>query len=250
MIAPLLLALFVASQAASPAQPALSKEEMAHFLETAKVIAHHDIPRGVTNPVRLTLSDGTVTHDAEFTFVDEHRSVMKLESGRTELDFVDSYQYTLAAYALAGLLGLDGMMPVIVAREWDNRPGAFSWWLDVKWDEGQRLKAKVEPPDQDAWARQTYRMRVFSALVADSDRNAGNILISEDWKIWMIDHTRAFRLSHDLRNPSSTTQSCRGTRPKLALQERRLAKTMAQLCVASRPTCRPAKPSVSVSNSA
>ena len=65
---------------------------MEHFLATAKVVGHHGINKGITNPIRLTLSDGTVTHDAAFTYVNEHRAVMQLESGRTELNFVDSYQ--------------------------------------------------------------------------------------------------------------------------------------------------------------
>jgi hypothetical protein len=41
-------------------------------------------------------------------------------------------------------------------------------------------------------------MRVFSELVYDTDRNTGNLLITEDWRLWMIDFTRAFRLSNSL----------------------------------------------------
>jgi hypothetical protein len=205
MLLSFLVALTLVSQAApapSAAAP-LTREQMSQFLQTAKVVSKHGINKGITNPIRLTLSDGTITHDAAFTYVDQHRAVMQLESGRTEIDFVDSYKYTLAAYALAEILGVDDMMPVTVAREWDNQPGALSWWLDTKFDEGERLKRKIEPPDQDAWGRQTYRMRVFSALVADTDRNAGNILIGQDWKLWMIDFTRAFRRFHDLQSPQT-----------------------------------------------
>ena len=205
MLASFLVALTLVSQAApapSVAAP-LTREQMALFLQTAKVVSSHGINKGITNPIRLTLSDGTITHDAAFTFVDQHRATMELANGRTEIDFVDSYKYSLAAYALADLLGLDGMMPVTVAREYDHQQGALSWWLDVKFDEGERVKRKIEPPDQDAWARQTYRMRVFSALVADTDRNAGNILIGQDWKLWMIDFTRAFRRFHDLESPQA-----------------------------------------------
>ncbi len=45
-----------------------------------------------------------------------------------------------------------------------------------------------------------YRSLVFSALIQDSDRNPGNTLISEEWKVWMIDFTRAFRRQPELHN--------------------------------------------------
>jgi hypothetical protein len=67
---------------------------------------------------RLTLSDGTVTHDASFQPIDEHRTETKFASGRSELNFVDSYKYNIAAYQLAELLGMDDMLPVYVKRKW------------------------------------------------------------------------------------------------------------------------------------
>src|SRR5688500_17082032 len=54
----------------------------------------HTDPRGVTRPMRVTLSDGTLTHDAAFSSVDERRSIERFPSGRVEFDFVDSYTYT------------------------------------------------------------------------------------------------------------------------------------------------------------
>ncbi len=210
MLAPFLLTLGLIVQAVPAslpaATPALSREQMEHFLATAKVVGHHGIDKGITNPIRLTLSDGTMTHDAAFTYVNEHRAVMELDNGRTELNFVDSYKYSLAAYGVARLLALDTMMPVTVPYQYDSTPGALSWWVDVKMDEGERVKKKIEAPDQNAWGEQVYRMRVFSALVADTDRNAGNILISPDWKLWMIDFTRAFRTWKTVEKPEQLTR--------------------------------------------
>ena len=40
-----------------------------------------------------------------------------------------------------------------------------------------------------------YKVRVFDVLVYDTDANLTNVLIGEDWKIWRVDFTRAFRLS-------------------------------------------------------
>ena len=38
-----------------------------------------------------------------------------------------------------------------------------------------------------------YTVRAFTGLIYDTDRNHGNMLITKDWKLWMIDFTRGFR---------------------------------------------------------
>jgi hypothetical protein len=189
------------------AQASLSRDEQAEFLRSARIVSRKDTSKGVTRPVRLTLTNGTVTHDAAFSAVDERVAIMRFTTGRTELDFVDSYKYTVAAYRLASLLGIDDMMPVTVERQIDRRAGAISWWIDdVKFDEGERLKLKMEAPEPEAWRRQLYRMRMFAQLIADTDRNTGNILITNDWKLWMIDFTRAFRRTRKLPVPGEVTR--------------------------------------------
>ena len=42
------------------------------------------------------------------------------------------------------------------------------------------------------WSRQVRRYRVFDALIANIDRNAGNIIIDDEWNVILIDHSRAF----------------------------------------------------------
>ncbi|MGB9448164.1 MAG: hypothetical protein WBR26_24405, partial [Candidatus Acidiferrum sp.] len=59
-------------------EPALSKEQIRQFLLTAKVVKSHGSKKGITNTLRLTLSDGTLTHDASFQPIDEHKAEMKL----------------------------------------------------------------------------------------------------------------------------------------------------------------------------
>jgi hypothetical protein len=188
--------------AVAAGQPVLTKEQMRQFLLTAKVIKSVDLPKGITRPVRLTLSDGTLTHDAAFASVNDRQGIMRYTSGKVERDFVDSHGYSIAAYGLAELLGLDDMMPVTVERKWDGRKGSLSWWVDdVMMDEGERMKKGLKPEDPDDWNRQMHRMRVFTQLVGDVDRNTGNVLISSGWKLWMIDFTRAFRRSPQLMAP-------------------------------------------------
>ena len=113
----------VGATAGAPGGATMTREERAAFLQNARVVSSHDVGKGITRPVRVTLSDGTTTHDAGFSAVDEHEAIMRFQSGRTELDFVDSYKYSVAAYGLAVLLGIDDMMPVTVERELNHHKG-------------------------------------------------------------------------------------------------------------------------------
>jgi hypothetical protein len=193
----------------------LSKEQIKQFLLTAKIVSSKQSAKGITNTWRLTLSDGTITHDASFQPIDEHKMNLKMASGSTELNFVDSYKYNIAAYSLAELIGMDDMMPVYVERKWKGDTGSLSWWLPVKMDEADRVKQKVEIPDQDAWNKQMYKIRVFDQLVYDADPNLTNVLIGEDWKLYRIDFSRAFRLSKDLQSAKDLVRCDRQLLEKL-----------------------------------
>ncbi len=199
--------LICAGVASAADEPALTKEQIKNFLLTAKVVDSKPAGKGITNTWRLTLTDGTVTHDAHFQSIDEHKATMQLASG-TELGFVDSYKYNIAAYQLAELLGLDDMVPVYVERKWKGDAGSFGWWLPVMMDEAARVKQKVEVPDPEAWDRQMYKIRVLDSLVYDSDPNLTNVLIGKDWTIYRIDFTRAFRLHKDLKDPNANLVRC------------------------------------------
>jgi hypothetical protein len=191
-----------AQTAAATLAPDLSVEQTKTFLKSAKVVHVTNTSKGVTAPRRLTLSNGVVTHDAVFQAIDDHQTAANLSrgvgAGTTELHFVDSYKYNIAAYEVAALLGLDTMMPVYVERRWDGQTGSISWFVATLMDESDRLKKKIEPPSPADWNHQMYRMRVFSSLLRDTDRNLTNVLITPDWKVVMIDFTRAFRLQPEL----------------------------------------------------
>jgi hypothetical protein len=193
----------------------LTKEQIKEFLLTAKIVGAKESKKGTTHPVRLTLSDGKITHDASFQHIDEHKQNMQLASGRTELNFVDSYKYNIAAYALAEMLGVEDMLPVYVERKYRGDPGSLSWWLPVKMDGEERMRQKLTAPDPDAWNNQMYRIRVFDELVYDADVNLTNVLIGEDWKIWRVDFSRAFRLSKDLKDQNDLVRCDRQLLEKL-----------------------------------
>jgi hypothetical protein len=194
--------------------PALSKEQIKQFLLNAKVINSKQSSKGITNTWRLTLSDGTITHDASFQSVDEHKASKQLGMG-TELNFVDSYKYNIAAYSIAELLAIDDLLPVYVERKWKGNTGSLSWWLPVKMDEVERHNKKLSAPDPDAWNNQMYKVRVLDTLLSDSDPNLTNVLIGENWQIWRIDFTRAFRLNKNVKEPKDLVRCDRQLWEKL-----------------------------------
>lgn len=197
------------------ADPALTKEQMATFLRTAKVIKQRDVAKGITNSRRLTLSDGTVTHDAHMQSIDQ--SMMEFRGNRgTELNFKDSWKFNVAAYKLAEMLGIDYMVPMSVERNVGGAAASVTWWVDdVLMDEGQRLKDKAQPPDIASWNKQMWMLRVFDQLIHNTDRNMGNLLITKDWQIRMIDHTRAFRLSRTVLSEKNIEKCDRGVFAKM-----------------------------------
>ncbi len=75
--------------------------------------------------------------------------------------------------------------------------------------EGAALKDGDEnkwPEDIEGFYKQKSRMLVFAELVYDTDRNKGNVVYDADWKHWMIDFSRAFRLWDELLAPETITQ--------------------------------------------
>ncbi|HET8925855.1 MAG TPA: hypothetical protein VFN26_22920 [Candidatus Acidoferrum sp.] len=201
-----------------------SKEQIKQFLLTAKVVSSHEAKKGITGTSRLTLSDGTLTHDASFQPVEESKAIYTDSRGHTEMNFKDSYKFNIAAYALAELVGFDDMMPVYVERKVGGRTGSLSWWLPVKMDDADRMKQKIEPPDKEAWNNQMYKIRVFDNLVYDTDPNLTNVLIGEDWKLWRIDFSRAFRNYKDVKDPKDLVKCDRQLLEKLkALDGNQLA---------------------------
>jgi hypothetical protein len=191
-----------AQDTAAVARPVLTAEEIEKFLLTAKIVSSDELGKGINNTRRATLSDGRITHDAHIQTVDIAKTVFQPARGPAELNFKDTYRYNIAAYRVARLLSLNHV-PVSVERRVGRDLAAVTWWVDdVLMDEGTRFK-KGLPKELNAsrTASQILIMRVFDELIANQDRNAGNLLWTTNGKMWMIDHTRAFRLASQLKNP-------------------------------------------------
>ena len=192
-----------AQETSVAARPVLTPEQMETFLLKAKIVSMKGVSVGVTNSRQATLSDGQIRHDAHIQVIDVARVVFTPDRGPTELNFRDSFHYNIAGYRLALLLGLNNV-PMSVQRSVNGHDAAVTWWVDdVLMDEAARKKKPTVAEWETARTNsQIHIMRVFDELIANTDRNAGNLLWTKDGTMWMIDHTRAFRLQEKLKNPA------------------------------------------------
>lgn len=196
-----------AAQGAAPPAPLVGDAEREAFLLEGEVVKDEPTPRGITLPRHITLRRGAYEHDAQVQTHDEYRSRFQTGAG-TELDFRDTWRNNVAAYRLDRLLGL-GFVPVAVVREYRREPAAWSWWVDdVLMSDRERHDQKVTPANPLAWICQKDVVRVFDQLIYNFDRTLENLLIDEQWQIWMIDHTRAFKVFEDLRNEKDLPARC------------------------------------------
>jgi hypothetical protein len=192
-----------------------SEEALLAYLRDAAVVSEKQITSGgITFPYKILLEKGGVRSDAIFRDVDEEKLVAQLSRGKSELNFRDSYIFEPAAYELSLLLGLDNVPPATLRRV-HNKKGSVQIWVENAMTDMKRAKENIQPPDVQQWNKQLQMMNVFDELIYNTDRNRGNILITTDWKLWMIDHTRAFRRHNELQHPDMLKQCERRLYEKL-----------------------------------
>jgi hypothetical protein len=180
------------------AADALTLQQKEDFLTKAKIAQSKDAKKGTTGTSRVTLTDGTLTHDASVQTIDESKQFFLNEIG-----FKDTYKFNIAGWKLARLVGIEDMVPPSVRRTYEGKPAAFTWWIDnVMMDEAERRAKNTQPLDADTWNKENNIMQVFDQLIYNVDRNQTNMMIDQGWHLWLIDHSRSFRLSKILKDPS------------------------------------------------
>lgn len=147
-------------------------------LATAAVMSLEAVPIGVTKPQRGTFAPGGPA--ARFAW-------KPLPPSRRS-GYSESYKAEIAAYALDRLLGMC-MVPPVVERTIEGQVGAAVYWIEntTGWN-----KDKPAQGPEPEWSKQISRMKLFDQLIANIDRNQGNLLYDHDWHLFLIDHSRAF----------------------------------------------------------
>lgn len=195
--------------AAQVSAVAFQGEAAEQFLKTARLGRVWELGRGITRPRGVALDLGGVSHDAVFKWVDERRQGMtQLEDGTIDPDFWDSWQTEVAAYRVDRMIGL-GMVPATVERPVRGEEGSLMWWVESMMTEEERLDQGRHAPDVEAWNRLNYKVWLFDELISNVDRHMNNLLITADFGVRLIDHSRSFRGNRDLRHPEKLTRFSR-----------------------------------------
>lgn len=214
LVSSLLLVLPAAAYAQEQgAAPSLvSRAEREEFLLRATIVSEARLSSNLRRSWRASLDDGKRKH---FAVVE------------TQQD----YRFNVAAYELDKTLEL-GLVSPTVERTVDGLAAAVTWWMDdVLMSELDRRRKTLEPPDREGWDKQMQAVRVFDALIANAcranspafypspvcDIHAGGILITREWRIWLIEHTRAFGTTRTLDKPQNLTRCDRMLLAKLRL---------------------------------
>jgi hypothetical protein len=151
-----------------------------------------EVPIGVTRPKRVFFKPESRVRSVAWK---------PILPGRYN-GFWESYKSEIAAYELDKLLGLN-MVPPAVERRIKGDIGAAVMWVEgVKgWDPSISLS----PPNPAEWSRQVVRMKMFDQLIANIDRNKGNLLYDGDFHLILIDHSRAFTATTDISTMAKPT---------------------------------------------
>ena len=158
--------------------------------------------------ILLELELDGVRHSAVFKTIDERKGGVTQLQRSSEMNFQDSWQLEVAGYIVDRIIGLR-MVPATVERSLSGKTGSLQWWVQSAMSEGERRERKVTPPDEEAWNRTYQKMALFDQLIFNVDRHLNNLLVTQDFDLRLIDHSRSFRPWAELKAPEPLTRFSR-----------------------------------------
>jgi len=89
------------------------------------------------------------------------------------------------------------MVPPTVERRFQGNRGSCQLWVESKMSLKKKYEEKIKTPSVKVfyWNRAFYNQRAFDNLIANEDRHQNQYLITEDWRMILIDHSRSFRIA-------------------------------------------------------
>jgi len=195
-----ILFLFTVTLTAQLKSQVIQGEEIEAFLRKADIVALKTLDIGKTGPQKATLVLNGETRFGVFKTINESKDLMKFDDGRVDMNFQDNWKSEIAAYEIDKIIGL-GMVPATVERTYKGVPGSLQIWVESMMSETEHMKNKQRAPADSRFNEMMHMTRLFDNMIYNPDRNLGNLLITKDWEIILIDHSRAFRPAGMLKSP-------------------------------------------------
>ena len=186
---PVVAALLPAIASGAGAAPGQERSQREAFLRAAEVVGREVVDVGITLPQRVELELDGVRRSAIFKSVEITRPGTFRAGRERQEGLRDSWKFELAAYELDNLLGLD-LVPVTVVRKIDDREGALIDWVDDVLPEYGTSPAGF---DGASWEDEVAKVWLFDYLAYNVDRSPENLLVTSEFGVKLIDHSRAFQ---------------------------------------------------------
>ena len=163
------------------------REKWEKLLKDAKVVGQTQLggKEAVTEPWVLELeADG-----------EKFRAIWKNPLGRVK-GFLESWKWEIAAYRLDKFLGLN-MVPVTVEKRFQEELGCCQLWIEDTFTLKDKEEKKLKTPSIKVyyWNRALFIQRAWDNLIYNEDRHQNQFLITQDWRMLLIDHSRSFATS-------------------------------------------------------
>lgn len=163
------------------------REKWEKLLQDADVVGQEQMggKEAVTEPWVLDLElDGV-----------KFRAIWKNPLGRMK-GFLESWKWEIAAYRIDKLLGLN-MVPVTVEKRFRNDRGSCQLWIEDTFTLKDKEEKKLKTPSYKVfpWNRALFKQRAWDNLIYNEDRHQNQFLITLDWRMLLIDHSRSFATS-------------------------------------------------------
>ncbi len=188
---PIFIGVFLILSSSTILQSQFTSEELAkrdaleEFLLNAEIVKAEEVGHGVTKPLRLYLkSNGK-----------EDSGCWKNPQGKIQ-GFLEGWQYEIAAYRMDKLLDLN-LIPPTVERVYKGKKGSLQYWIETEYSYLDVIEDKIPIPIKmiQNFEKIKYITRAFDCLIANEDRTQQNLRFAPDWRVILIDHSRAFRSS-------------------------------------------------------
>lgn len=163
------------------------REKWEKLLQDADVVGQEQMggKEAVTEPWVLDLEQDGV----------KFRAIWKNPLGRMK-GFLESWKWEIAAYRIDKLLGLN-MVPVTVEKRFRNDRGSCQLWIEDTYTLKDKEEKKLKTPSYKVfpWNRALFKQRAWDNLIYNEDRHQNQFLITLDWRMLLIDHSRSFATS-------------------------------------------------------